>query len=261
MPSCLAIWSPIATSSPVTILTLRPSFSVSRDGGLGVRPRRVLHRDEPDELPGLAVVGLRDTERANSPATQDRRPSWCSARASRHRPWPARRSPAARPWRIGGSHPCASVTVATVRLLTGSNGTKVVCFKPARADLSFSARSTARSIGSSLLVCVASAAPISTSSGLALPNGIVASTRELVQGQRAGLVAAQHIDAGQFLDRRKPRQDRLLLRQRIGADRHRHRHHRRQCHRNRRHQQDQHELRDRADRRLRSQDGATTMWR
>ena len=29
MPSCLAISLPIATSSPVTILTARPSFSVS----------------------------------------------------------------------------------------------------------------------------------------------------------------------------------------------------------------------------------------
>jgi hypothetical protein len=65
---------------------------------------------------------------------------------------------------------------------------------------------------------------------------------ELVLGQGAGLVRAEDIDAGHLLDRRQPRDDRLLLRQGERAQRHGDGEHRRHRHRDRRHQQDQHEL-------------------
>ena len=46
--------------------------------------------------------------------------------------------------------------------------------------------------------------------------------RQLVLGQRAGLVGAQHVDAGQFLDGRQPRHDRLPAGEQPRADRHGH---------------------------------------
>ena len=47
--------------------------------------------------------------------------------------------------------------------------------------------------------------------------------RQLVLRQRAGLVGAQHVDAGQFLDRDELADDRLFLGEQASADRHRHR--------------------------------------
>ena len=76
-----------------------------RDRGLGIRPRRVLHRDQPHQLPGLAVARIARRRARDSRARPGRRPPWYSARRSRHRPWPAPRSPAAHPWRNGGSRP------------------------------------------------------------------------------------------------------------------------------------------------------------
>jgi hypothetical protein len=66
--------------------------------------------------------------------------------------------------------------VATVRLLTGSNGTKSVCFTCAKSTRDPAAERTATSIASSLLFCVASAASRSTSSALNEPKGICFST-------------------------------------------------------------------------------------
>ena len=60
--------------------------------------------------------------------------------------------------------------------------------------------------------------------------------RQLVLGQGAGLVRAQHVHAGQFLDGRQPGHDRFLFGQQAGADRHRHRQHRGHRHRDRGHQ-------------------------
>jgi hypothetical protein len=67
---------------------------------------------------------------------------------------------------------------------------------------------------------------------------------ELVLGERAGLVGAQDVDAGHFLDSGEPRYDRLLLGQRERAQRHGDREHRGHRDRNRGNQQDQHELQD-----------------
>ena len=66
--------------------------------------------------------------------------------------------------------------------------------------------------------------------------------RQLVLGQRAGLVGAQHVHARQFLDRHQPGHDRLLLGQQARADRHRHRQHRGHRHGNRGHGQHQGKL-------------------
>ena len=72
--------------------------------------------------------------------------------------------------------------------------------------------------------------------------------RQLVLRQGAGLVGAQHVHAGQFLDGDQLAHDRLLLREQPGADRHRHRQHRRHGHGNRRHGQHQRKLQRREDR-------------
>ena len=72
--------------------------------------------------------------------------------------------------------------------------------------------------------------------------------RQLVLGQRAGLVGAQHVHAGQFLDGDQLAHDRLLLREQSGADRHRHRQYRRHRHGDRRHRQHEGELQRREDR-------------
>ena len=66
--------------------------------------------------------------------------------------------------------------------------------------------------------------------------------RQLVLGQGAGLVRAQHVHARQLLDRRQARHDRLFPGQQARADRHGHRQHGRHRHGNRGHGQHQGEL-------------------
>ena len=71
---------------------------------------------------------------------------------------------------------------------------------------------------------------------------------QLVLGQGAGLIRAQHIHARQFLDGHQPAHNRLFLSEQVRADRHRHRQHRRHRHRNRGHSQHQGELQRGEDR-------------
>ena len=65
---------------------------------------------------------------------------------------------------------------------------------------------------------------------------------QLVLGQGAGLVRAQHVHARQFLDRRQPRHDGFFFRQQTRADRHGYGEHRGHRHRNRGHQKHQAEF-------------------
>ena len=168
MPSCLAIWSPIATSSPVTILTLRPSCSVSRDRRLGVRPRRIAAaRSGRRSSPGLAVVRLGDAERAIAARGEIGDGRLVSRQRGRHRAWQARQSPAARPWRNCSVWPCGIDDGRDRALVDRVERHELGLLECLRArSVSLSACSTARSIGSSLLVWVASAAPISHVVGL-----------------------------------------------------------------------------------------------
>ena len=66
--------------------------------------------------------------------------------------------------------------------------------------------------------------------------------RQLVLGQGAGLIRAQHIHARQFLDGRQPGHNRLFFGQQTRADRHGHGQHRWHRHRNRGHGQHQGKL-------------------
>ena len=66
--------------------------------------------------------------------------------------------------------------------------------------------------------------------------------RQLVLGQGAGLVRAQHVHARQFLDGRQPGHNRLFFGQQARADRHGHGQHRGHRHGNRGHRQHQGEL-------------------
>ena len=62
-PSCAAISSPIATSSPVTILTERPSFFVSATVCLASGRGGFHHGQDAKDCPGLArVFGLGDAQ-------------------------------------------------------------------------------------------------------------------------------------------------------------------------------------------------------
>ena len=72
--------------------------------------------------------------------------------------------------------------------------------------------------------------------------------RQLVLGQSAGLVRAQHVHARQFLDGRQPGHNRFFFRQQARADRHGHRQHRGHRHGNRGHGQHQGELQRGEDR-------------
>ena len=72
--------------------------------------------------------------------------------------------------------------------------------------------------------------------------------RQLVLGQGSGLVGAQDVDAGQFLDRDQLAHDRLFLREQARADRHRHRENRRHGHGDRRDRQHEGELQQGQDR-------------
>ncbi len=65
---------------------------------------------------------------------------------------------------------------------------------------------------------------------------------QLVLGQGAGLVRAQHVHAGQLLDGHQPAHDGLLGGQQTGADRHGHRQHRGHGHGDGGHGEDQGEL-------------------
>ena len=62
--------------------------------------------------------------------------------------------------------------------------------------------------------------------------------RQLVLGQRAGLIRAQHVHARQFFDSYQLTHNRLLLGEQARADRHRHRQHRRHGHGNGRDRED-----------------------
>ena len=66
--------------------------------------------------------------------------------------------------------------------------------------------------------------------------------RQLVLGQGAGLVRAEHVHPGQLLDRHEPADDGLLLREQARADGHRHRQHRRHRDGNRRDGEHEREL-------------------
>ena len=66
--------------------------------------------------------------------------------------------------------------------------------------------------------------------------------RQFVLGQRARLVAAQHVHARHLFDRDEARDDRLEGREALGADRHRDGKNRRQRHRDRGDGEDQREL-------------------
>ena len=72
--------------------------------------------------------------------------------------------------------------------------------------------------------------------------------RQLVLGQRASLVGAQHVHPGQFLDGDQLAHDRLLLREQAGADRHRHRQNRWHRYGDRRHRQHERKLQHGKDR-------------
>ena len=79
------------------------------------------------------------------------------------------------------------------------------------------------------------------------------SERQLVLGQSAGLVGAQHVNARQLLDRHQFADDCLFLGKQARADRHRDRQHRRHRHRDRRHCQHQGEL-QRGENRIATED-------
>ena len=82
-------------------------------------------------------------------------------------------------------------------------------------------------MGSSLSARDARAAARMTCAGVDALHGEQLAQCELVLGQGAGLVRAQHVHARELLDGYEPAHDRLLLREQARADRHRHRKHRR----------------------------------
>ena len=88
----------------------------------------------------------------------------------------------------------------------------------------------------------ASAALRMTSSGDVPPRQNGSPKRQLVLGQGAGLVRAQHVHARQLLDRREPADHRLFRRQQPGAHGHGHREHRGHGHRHRGDREDEREL-------------------
>src|SRR5271168_2743512 len=95
--------------------------------------------------------------------------------------------------------------VATVRLLTASNGTKSVCFTLVKSTRDPAAERTATSIASSLLFLRRQRRVPQHVVGTERTEGDLLLDRQLVHGQRSGLVAAQHIDAGELLNRREAR--------------------------------------------------------
>ena len=116
------------------------------------------------------------------------------------------------------------------------------------ASLFFSPPKTARSIVSLFSARDASAADKDDLLGGNIIHAERIAQRQLVLGQRAGLVRAQHIHARQFFNCHQPAHNRLFLGEQSRTDRHRHRQHRRHRHGNRRHGQHQGELQRREDR-------------
>ena len=78
--------------------------------------------------------------------------------------------------------------------------------------------------------------------------------RQLVLGERAGLVGAQHVNAGQLFDRRQAADDGLSGRKEPRAHGHGHRKHCRHGHRDGRHREHQHEL-ERGQQRIATEHG------
>ena len=246
-PTFWAVSFAMARASPVTILTVMPMLRAVAMVAFGVLARRVEQREYSEEPPVAVAVGA---GHAQGPKA--------SRREVVHRGVHRRLAPA----RVGGQRqdhlrgslgdregrPVAAVTVAAVRLRTGSKGWKSVTRKLLSDGWVACAPRTAGSMGSSSSTREASAAARITSSAPTPVHGERIAQGQRVLGQRAGLVRTQHVHAGQLLDGHEPADDGLLRGEQAGPDRHRHRQHGGHGDRDRGHGQDQSELQGGQDR-------------
>ena len=238
-------------SSPVTILTAMPSALVSRDRGLGVGARRVEQREEARR--SVQVCRRRPSAPRRAPgsrARRDRRP-WPSYLPRRGRIELGQRGDRLRRALgvVAGACPAASITVATVRLFTGSNGTKSVCLNLSRRSASASAPCEhGRRRSASSLLRWRGQRRRRTPRRRAWPRrrGSASSSFSwfMVSVPVLSLHSTSTPASSSIADSRETM---AFCRTAPGPERHGHRHHRRHRHRHRGDQQDQDELRDRPD--------------
>ena len=188
------------------------------------------------------VVGARHPERAEATAGEVRR-SPCRRPPSIFEPsGSSARMTCGAPLVVLKFLPSGSLHRGLGALVHRVEGREVLDRYDLSSSLSLTPLSTARSIGSWSSSREASAPQRMTSSASTPSTVKGLSRRQLRLGQRAGLVRAQHVDAGDLLHGGELGDDGLLLGQLAGAQRHGDRQDRRHGHRHRSHDQDQHEL-------------------
>ena len=211
--SCPAISLAIASWSPVTILMSTPMLADRRDGFRAIVARRIEQRQQAEEAPLAGLVGARDAEGA-----EPLRPRPIDARRDRLRAAPrsadrGRRITCGAPLatlkrRLRARRPPRPASTPDRR-----DGNRRSCSH--RGSLPGSPSRIAASMASGASRCDASRAASRRSSRGHIRRRLRVAQRQLVLGQRAGLVAAQHVHAGHLFDRDEARDDRLQFRQSV----------------------------------------------
>ena len=125
IPNVLAVSRAMASASPVTILIFTPIWARGRDGGFGIFARRIEQRQHAEKLPFTIAVGPGHTERtkaARGEVVDGLVDGVLHGRGIGRQLQDHLR----RPLRHLEGLPSAALTVASVRLCTGSNGWKCV---------------------------------------------------------------------------------------------------------------------------------------
>ena len=124
IPSVLAVSWAMASASPVTILTFTPICRGGGDGRLGVVAWRVEQGQHAEELPRAVPLGPGHAQRAEAARRELARPPVSTAAFTCPALADSSRITCGAPLVTLNVVPSAALTVASVRLRTGSNGWK-----------------------------------------------------------------------------------------------------------------------------------------
>ena len=237
----------MARASPVTILTFTPICARGRNGGLGIFPWRIEQRQHAKKLPLAVSLGPRHAQRTKAARGEfvDR-----LLHGGFHLPGIGRQCQ--NHLRRAFRHlECLSV-------LAFDGGLGAFMHRVERLEMNhlislqcllvFQSAQHGQINGVVIVRARRQRAIEDDLIGGDIVHAERIAQRQLVLGQGAGLVRAQHVHARQFLDGHQPAHNRLFPGEQARADRHRHRQHRRHRHGNRGHGQHQGELQRGEDR-------------
>ena len=257
MPNFLAVSLAMASASPVTILTFTPICQRGRDGCLGIFPRRIEQGQHAQET----AIGRRPRPAPRPSERKPRAANSLTAFSTAGFTCPALADNA----KITCGAPFVTLNVFPSLAFDGGFGAFMHRIKGLEMDhlITFQRLFVFQSaqngqINGVVIVRARRQRGIEDDLfGRDIVHAERIAQRQLVLGQGAGLVRAQHIHARQFLDGHQPAHNRLFFGEQARADRHRHGQHRRHRHGNRGHGQHKGKLQRGEDRvaaeKLRSQ--------